>query len=297
MSEINLNDRRWLSFHIFYTNHNFLLKECIYDLVSNLESANKIELFFFIRYWEKGSHIRLRVLPRKDTPMLKDGIILMLEEFLTKYPSTRSYEKESYYPNNSVQLIEYIPEIERYGGEQGIIIAEEHFHSSSKMILKIISEKSEWNIDLAIGFALQFYIVFFQAVNFNDKKILAFTKLITSDKWRSKSKMLTQEDNVLTRYGKSIEKQLPILLDHINTLRELIKIPNHSVPIFSDFYNEIQQTITNLNRTSSYNDNAIWEYKKIRIFTSYLHMLNNRLGLRNHHEDYLSYILQNIVEM
>ena len=73
-----------------------------------------------------------------------------------------------------IQLVDYIPEVSRYGGALNIAVCEKHFESSSRVVLSIISKAEQWNYNLALGFAIKLQFAFIHAskLNAEEKKVL-----------------------------------------------------------------------------------------------------------------------------
>ena len=107
---------------------DLVLQEMISPLVTKLVASGAVDQWFFIRYGDPEWHLRLRfhgdaerlhsdVLPALQTaaaPLLDDSRIWRL------------------------QLDTYEREIERYGGAEGIVLAERIFHADSEAVLEMI---------------------------------------------------------------------------------------------------------------------------------------------------------------
>lgn len=142
----------WHSLHIFYHNQDkwdsLLLH--IYRQLKN--GFNKAPSFFFIRYWEGGPHIRLRIKNINDYG--EDQLKKNINNFFQLQPSTIEIDKKHFYnqykvlissdenldwyPNNSVQEIPYIPEVERYNGNEMMTLSELQFEYSSRYVLEFL---------------------------------------------------------------------------------------------------------------------------------------------------------------
>ena len=155
----------WLSAHLFYhDSRTKLLREFVTPLVQSLEDAELIDGYFFIRYWLGGPHIRLRLRTRAENlEVLDQEISHAAKAFFEEHPAEVTVDPNEYarhahkltsienlddtalsmYPNNSVQFIPYVPEIERYGGDRAIIKVEDHFCDSSKIALDILRQSPE----------------------------------------------------------------------------------------------------------------------------------------------------------
>ena len=157
----------WLSAYLYYHEpwETFITK-AVSPFIDKMLEKHLVKRFFFIRYWEKGPHIRLRFQGNKQTieEKIKPNLIKHFEDYYKELPSQYQSEKikeiakaENWYPNNSVQFIEYEPEVVRYGGQYAISVAEEHFQCSSKAVLTAISDSENWTYDHALGTAIQMY--------------------------------------------------------------------------------------------------------------------------------------------
>src|SRR2546423_157227 len=84
-------ERTYLSLHIYYntTDLRTVLLGCVDPLIRRLESAELLSRYFFIRYWERGSHVRLRLLPRDGVPhdQIQGEVEPAIEQFLEDRPS------------------------------------------------------------------------------------------------------------------------------------------------------------------------------------------------------------------
>jgi thiopeptide-type bacteriocin biosynthesis protein len=156
---------RWISIHVFYSlEQRTLLLECFAPVLAKLSRQSLLQRFFFIRYWEGGPHIRLRVAPvagaeeyvREELEstirafLLEKPVFFVMPEgsqvwakrnFVLEYGEEELYRKYGpegiipSYAENTLHHIAYEPETERYGGPEGILASERHFHVSSQMIL------------------------------------------------------------------------------------------------------------------------------------------------------------------
>jgi hypothetical protein len=172
--------KTWLNAHIFYHDEqDSLLLDCLRPLVRQLQERELIDRFFFIRYWEGGPHIRLRLCG--DSAVLEAEVKPLLDaqvtEYLLAFPSETLVQEEEVklqhmqlyrreygvtgftplYPNNSVQYLAYSPEVDRYGGRRGVEIAESHFENSSHIAFRLLDQtrhKKGLRQTVALRFAL-----------------------------------------------------------------------------------------------------------------------------------------------
>ncbi len=316
--------KKWLSAHIYYgESFEPLLTKKVAPFIMQLKSEDKIEGYFFIRYWDKGPHLRLRIKgePENLQEYVKPCLISTFTKFMAKFPSDRKEHGwiknlppgKAWHANNSIQLIEYKPEITRYGGLQTINLAEEHFQHSSDTILKILSSSDLWNYDRAMGTALQLHLSFAYAIGLNISQTRSFFNHVYSS-WvpraiqavpaMSEEEVHKRKEKVLSAFKSTFEKQKDTLLPFIDTYWKLL-ISN--TPFEKTWLNE---WIDNVKKTdhefklkqkngelsppykapNNSKDRAMFE--RWSIFYSFIHMTNNRLGILNRDEGYLGYLLK-----
>lgn len=132
----------WLSFHIYCGRDLYgpeidqLLVDVVEPLNRNLRADGAVDRFFFVRYNDPDCHLRLRFrvqdVSGADGIALPDGTSFSIEQKVRR--AVHAFDALA-----RVQRIDYEPELQRYGGPQGIDIAEEHFHHSSQVALQLIA--------------------------------------------------------------------------------------------------------------------------------------------------------------
>jgi lantibiotic biosynthesis protein len=100
------------------------------SLVSNLTRASLIERWFFVRYQDPDSHLRLRF--RGNPRVLHGEVLIRLNETLEPWLSVGTVHR--------MQLDTYQPELERYGGPLGLDLAEQVFQIDSEAVIELLSE-------------------------------------------------------------------------------------------------------------------------------------------------------------
>jgi thiopeptide-type bacteriocin biosynthesis protein len=125
-----LHKNDWLYFKIFARTSDF--KTIVATLVRELNLSSKTP-WFYISYFEKYSHLRLRIRPEDREHKLKlfDSISTLLDsESLSGL--VFDYETAPYQP-------EYL----RYGGEKGVAIAEKLFWLDSQLAISIFTHSNQ----------------------------------------------------------------------------------------------------------------------------------------------------------
>lgn len=299
--DIKRKENEWLSLYIFYSGAlDALLKQLVRPFIDAVFNIH-VEQYFFIRYYEKGSHIRLRL---KGNPTVLDLWVKPLLEktfassILDQEPLTLKYEP-------------YVQEIDRYGGIQGVELAEEIFQSSSKVVLKILDDQN-WNYQKAIGPALQLNLIFIYSFFEDRNEVIDFLNYIKECRMTFQLEDVkheikkTEERKNLT---KSVDERIAKLKDKINPiLQELWRTLSEEIVFEDIFINEWRCDISLIAEKFNRNQNPIisstafffntknFNFSKWILFDSYIHMTNNRLGILPGDEIYIYYILGGFIK-
>jgi thiopeptide-type bacteriocin biosynthesis protein len=180
----------WLSLHIHYNSDpHWLLKDGVVPAIRALQEQDLVGQYFFIRYWEQGPHVRLRLRTsgekQRECREVAESIIrgyLCRRPSVFRFPTRhmpasfsrlfvaeygeqelhRKYGDSGQIPfadNNHIAQVPYSPEYQRYGGEHGVAIAERHFQVSSDHVLRCLSMENghDFRIILGRGYRLMLY--------------------------------------------------------------------------------------------------------------------------------------------
>lgn len=153
----------WVSAHVFFHGDlDTLLENLVSPLAGELMDQGLTRRFFFLRYWDGGPHVRLRVLPadERSGEHVREHIARRCEEYLSRHPAPDRMTHEEYlrwaallaqreevtpsphlYPNNSVEFIPYVRERHRFGTGPSIEAVERHFGESSQIALELLSPR------------------------------------------------------------------------------------------------------------------------------------------------------------
>ncbi|MFZ2205549.1 MAG: thiopeptide-type bacteriocin biosynthesis protein [Minisyncoccia bacterium] len=292
----------WLCLFIFVKPpFEKILTECLYPIIWNLSSKHFIDKFFFIRYGEGGAHIRFRIL-FKNFKYLSLSNARITDNIL-RYITLNNLECSSA-SSKYITVNIYEPEFDRYGGRDGIEIAEKIFNKSSDTVLQILKLTKSWNYNSALFIsALMNYTMIYSFVKNNNIVTLLF--LFNYNKWLSKRYNRTNRH--LTLHELNIETQKlfnnkfllikkqfsPMIKYYHSQLRS----QTMKDPIFSSWVQDITLLGEELSQLFAngklVTDRSVKEKTLVlwNIYDSYIHMNNNRLGIRNSDESYISYLL------
>jgi len=262
----------WLACYIYYTKDpNELLVDKILPLITDIRDKGWAREYFFIRFVDKqGPHIRLRckgdklLIETKLKPMLKDA-----------FPKSR--------------FVIYRPELDRYGGENGIAVAEKIFQASSDVILSYLKENKEASYESILGFAFQLNMSMMAAFGMQKAEMAAFFNHMLSH-----NNTTSLEKKISTQHT-----QIFLRLSHL--MHTLEKDPTFDIVWFNTWLKEIkdskntlqklyQNNMLPLDPTKAHTQNPLWY-----LYESYVHMNNNRLGIYNIDEQYIAYVIKQAV--
>lgn len=319
-----MSESVWLSAHLFYAEpwEDFLIR-AVHPFVNDVIDSGTAEQFFFIRYWERGPHIRLRFKGRKEKLQgkLRPELETYFSNYFSVYPSKRLEpawvsalpDNQKWIPNNSVQFIDYEPEIERYGGPEGILISERQFEYSSRCVLEMIRETGQWEYSRALGAAIQLHIAFSHAMNMRLNEAIAFYErlsngllpfLIGSEADSAAVKLKTE--TILTSFDKRFADHRDVLVPYCQTLWQGLEdnaefdevtlndwIWNMSL-IHSRLLEARRENCLIIPAWFSVSPAIDVPQERHRLwflYSSYVHMTNNRLGILNQDEAYVAYLI------
>lgn len=329
---MNTEESLWISSYIFYDPQkiDFLLLKGVYPFVMDLNNN-----FFFIRYRANGSHIRLRIKAKNhdDKITIKRNLTSYFDGWFKKFPSEREepeYVKAGkyyWYPNNSIHYVEYVPEIDRYGGNLGIHIAEEHFEFSSKTVLELLDQTADLNYNKKLAFSLILNSFFAVGLGFSRNEAAMFFRILFNVwlplSFRTKDALKLDEksdkkfrEETLALFKAKFESQKSLIIPKIKDAwfysnnsaeisNSLIKKWIHNTKIVKKKYNKLyinnKVKIPKLYKyTSKLFDKKELEHYTIDlwlIYQSFVHMTNNRLGLTTRDEPYINFVLYKSIEL
>ena len=294
----------WWSLHIYLdgTTADHFLKYGLSPIVKTLYREELINGFFFIRYSEGGPHIRFRVSSTiaKLNKEIKPFIYSQLEQYVHR-SSLVFLEKE------------YIPEEDRYGGVHGLTFAEQLFELSSNTILEIYENTDKLDPEIAIGCAIQMHwILLNHLIELSLEEAGILFQCIVNN-WMMAAinfyngmdpeMMNGRKEEALKAFELSFISQksnLKKLISAANNIsledKELMWLDNWKsgiVSLKSDF--EKLDSPFKVSLTADEPDLSVQAFKYICILDSYFHMTNNRLGIKNKEESYISYLLMRLL--
>ncbi|MBB6237875.1 thiopeptide-type bacteriocin biosynthesis protein [Pedobacter sp. AK013] len=258
-------EKKWFSLYIFYhENADRLLKELIYPFIRQWHRP-----WFFIRYWEGGNHIRLRLKAAED-----------------EHPAIVKALSSDNAGVKTLQTARYEPEIDRYGNYESIAWAEQYFECSSHYILNWIV-KREAN-QSAITQAIKLHLSLLYTLKWDEEALIGVCNFFL-DGWLPK----------LYNSVDAGEEQRIFWLNQFEKV--FVPLKNQTIQASNQFWEQLDQDIVddNLVEYLSKTTKVICSYQKIdfernkmfQVISSFMHMNNNRLGISNYEEAYIMYVI------
>ncbi|PEE38308.1 hypothetical protein CN271_08075 [Bacillus cereus] len=306
---------QWSSLHVFFHDFNIIekvLHQLVWPSLQNSIRNNEIKKYFFIRYWEGGPHLRIRYVVQEgtDSQEFTNVLIDKWTDYLRENPSQIELEKEVFYqshslegkskkeipnlpwfPNNSVQIIPYVPEWERYGGEKGIQIAEEYFCCSSEFVREIL-QNQHFNAN-RMAVVLDIMYLIFKVFSANDSETKEWKCF-----WGNYAKGWLEWENseyerrVRAKSQMQAKKLGPKLLESLELMWDQFKLNGTYRGIENKNIFGMISAVDQLKKSAKFLD--LTHTTPIKIMGSYMHMHNNRLGVYPAQEAYLSLLINEL---
>jgi hypothetical protein len=285
----------WISAHFFYQGElDRLIVKLVGPLVAEIGDADPTIDFFFVRYWEGGPHVRLRIRTKRLTGH-RNLVERRASEFFRAFPSEDRLKDPNLfsefsaalakregvrahpvrYPNDSVQFINYNFDFSRYGTAEGPV--ERHFGESSRIALGLLTAGLSMDQRQAVAFAA--VLLTFAACDGLPNNI---EKRIISN-WSAwafeKENALVLERAFSDAYEERKAELTALTLVTLNLVRNASARSNN--PFASAWLDSLTNLKGSLNGVSGSREATL---------DACAHMLMNRLGLSPSREAYVRYL-------
>ncbi|MFI1330285.1 lantibiotic dehydratase C-terminal domain-containing protein [Streptomyces sp. NPDC020845] len=176
---------QWAAVHLFHQGDlDTLLLDAVAPALTGLAQAGRIHGHFFLRYWEGGPHLRVRVLsgePAQPVQPVHNGSQDIATEladrwnaWLGDHPSPRSVDEAAYLRfateaatreglpgyepwrglHDRAEVRGYLPEHDRYGSGASLAAVERHFMEASRCAEAVLARRPGPAERLSAGFAV-----------------------------------------------------------------------------------------------------------------------------------------------
>lgn len=272
--------KHWKTYYIYHTgNADDLLKEIVHPSVLDInEKLEKEVKFFFIRYFENGYHIRLRLLLNAEASTL---FLAILDKHISEYEHLNKVHLE-------LKQAEYIPETERYGNANTITYAEDQFWASSRFVLHHLVQNDPLTASGRYLLALKTHFAFFKGMRLSrnysqqlcDQFVQSWLPVPFSD---HPDEQEQNRKTVLFAFQQQFESYQNVLQESIEEFwNSLDTTTDPFLQQFLEVNEKVWKDYTQAQLSSEALDEAL---------LSFIHMTNNRLGIVNAEESYLLFLI------
>lgn len=296
--------KSWLSAHIYFKGNIYgpecdrVILDIITPFITQCKEQKLFEKYFFIRYSEFGSHVRLRFYGKQNH---LDSIKTNLGKKITGYNNqdilTLPQSPDQQISNSPLAWLPYEPEIERYGGIDAIKIAEEFFYYSSETAIKLIKKIPGGEYSSRLGKGLLSMVVLLFVFANDREKAIDFIQSYGNDYLKAFAGNEEIKTHFTEAFDSDFNNQSHALIEYTNALWLSLKNENNLSEVLGKYQKYIEIISTKLKILTSerrvYNNNNVvedWQNCIKLMVPSYIHMMNNRLGLSIKDESYLAYL-------
>jgi len=317
---------RWLAAHLFFDHPNIYAPECddvvlgvMEPFVRRCQQEGWIDGWFFIRYGEHGPHVRLRlhgpgdVLDETVWPALLAHVRTLHPGAAEGLPDTPPAPPGPPEPApdrggepvrvTHVARIEYEPETDRYGGPEGIRVAERFFELSSEAALALLHRTNRTEKSSRLGKGLLTMVellhVFSRdraaASRWAEQYNVGYLRGVARDE-EARGAWLGAFDS---GYGSQADtlgeyvEEVWSRMDEGEPLSEALDLYRDGLVEVRGHFRELFDAGLLGRPGEAYTE---WEAAVGGICSSYLHMTNNRLGITIQEESYLAYLIMRTLQ-
>ena len=318
-------NRAWLSAHLYHYGDVYggtgdrLLLELVDPVAEMCQRSGWVEKFFFVRYLERGPHIRFRLYGHRDAvEAVRAALVDKAREFFHVHPATRASDDairhvtatfartDALQPNCSIDFEPYEPEVGRYGGESGLGIAEQHFADSSSVVMQALkrlnqpSARAGVSTDERLGVAFLFMVCFVRALTTDAETarrfLIRYSEAYSKPEREAAGSVLAHAyERALASHRESLETQAARFWSST--------IGDFPDPLFEHWYQSSRNALRQLRdlatdgRLSPPSAEPKWSPDEIvsHVASSLLHMTSNRLGVTVSEEAYLAFLLSKVI--
>lgn len=301
-------ERVWRSEYLFHVGGIYsgasdaVLLEAVEPFVRSCEARGWIDRWFFIRYAERGSHVRLRlhgdagVLEREAGPALREHLAALfpgVAEGFPPDPAPRAGQGVTH-----VAAVAYEPETDRYGGPAGVLLAEDFFYLSSEAALALLRRTRPDDRSSRLGKALLATVVLVHTFRGSREAAGGFAHAYGTGYLHA---LVPDEERraLMTRaFGGGFEQQADTLTAYVDEAWERLEAGDPLSDALDRYRSGLEEVrsrfgaLLDAGRLSHRGAVvAEWDRAVAGIVSSYLHMMNNRLGVGIQEESYLAYLV------
>lgn len=282
-------DPLWLTAYLFFEGDVYgetadrVIREVVAPLVR--ECRPDAVRWFFLRYFEEGSHMRLR--------FLAPGRVL--EE--TIWPRVAAAAAASELVARATREI-YEPEVERYGGPWGLALAEELFHRQSETALALLEKIPPGTRPQRLGKGLLAMLVLLFLHRRERRAAAELARSYGTDYLKIWAGDAQEQEQWLRTFQEAFDRQADRLAGYVESAWEALESGDEMTPELDVYRQDMEDVARRLRQLFDQGrlrlderPAADWDEHVDWIVPSYIHMMSNRLGVSIQEESYLSVLI------
>jgi len=279
----------WLTAYLFFEGdvHGETADRVIREVVAPLARACRPDAvrWFFLRYDEEASHVRLRFLA--PGPVLEETI----------WPRVAAAAASSELVVRSTRE-RYEPEVERYGGPCGLSLAEELFHRQSETALALLAKIPPGTRPQRLGKGLLAMLVLLFLYREDRRAAADLARSYGTDYLKIWAGNVEKQEQWLRTFQEAFEGQADRLAGYVESAWEALESGGELTPELDVYRRDMEDVARRLRelfdqgRLRLQEQPAVdWDECVSWIVPSYVHMMSNRLGVSIQEESYLSVLI------
>jgi thiopeptide-type bacteriocin biosynthesis protein len=296
--------RGWLSAHIYFDGYiygpwcDYLITELLYPFARSAVATGLIERFFYIRYKEQGSHVRLRMDSYSDRleSEVKPALLRHLSDTrISNVPGNGAHAAERV----SLKWVPYQAEVERYGGPEAIAVAESFFCYSTETCVDMLRGIAGKSQSTRLGKALLAFVVILHTFCDDRSEASRLVRRYRGTYLRNIAGDESGRTRWLELFEDGFDRQAEILHEYVNDAWERMDHGDSLSEALDDLHGNLKHTRSELERLAEHGAVFTWAEQRPdwlhcvhTIIPSYIHMTSNRLGVTIYEESYLAHLLQ-----
>lgn len=329
----------WLSAYLFYAGTTYATQcdRVIRDVVEPVQrqalADGWADRIFFIRYNEDGPHVRIRFRGRADALLehapaaLQSRVDSALDPDLWAIPysecdPTTTSEADGATPSprrvhdrilpdpehidSPVRYVPYEREVERYGGEEAVRLAEDFFQASTQTVFQLLQEIGDGGHSARLGKGLLAMVVMLHVFADGEREAAA----VLMERYRSGYLQAISggnsewEESYEQAFESGFDRQANTLKTYVNAVwarMEAGENLSESLDPYRDHLLDIRDRLHDVfeagvirRHGQSFTDD--WFLAVCAIVPSYIHMTNNRLGVPIPEESYLAHCIRHALQ-
>jgi len=281
-----------------------MILEVAAPFIGRAETEGWIDGSFFIRFRDTGPHVRLRV------HTVGDGLDAVVREAFVAHARTIWPEvtvgdappvATGRQPGEvlSIRWLPYIAEEERYGGRAGVSVAERVFAASSRAACGLLRKIDPALRDSRLGKALLAMLVLIHAVAPDAAAAAGFADVYSSANLR----IFAREEGASVHWSGAFDaayaRQAETLGEYVIETWTRLLTRDPVIPELDRYREDLADPVDALLALAAtgslrqYGGRVTAPGEVLRrIVPSYVHMMNNRLGVTIQEEAYLAYLIR-----